>query len=73
MRRQRRRFEKREMKGGKEREREREKERGRKRLEDALQAGLSRATRRFPDDYSLHSSVFREGYLLRAHKPAETA
>lgn len=29
-------------------------------------------TRRFPDDYSLRGSVFREGYLLRAHKPAET-
>lgn len=53
------------LKGGKGREREND-------PEDALEAGLFRAARRFPDDYSLRGSVFREGYLLRAHKPTET-
>jgi len=50
----------------------RKRERRKECLEDALETSLSRAARRFPDDYSLHGSVFREGYLLRAHKPTET-
>jgi len=50
----------------------RKRERKKECPEDALETSLSRAARRFPDDYSLHGSVFHEGYLLRAHKPTET-
>lgn len=50
---------------------EKEGENERMTREDALEVGLSRSAR-FPDDYSLRGSVFREIYLLRAHKPTET-